>query len=62
MTFLWDTNIISELARPQPHPGVLSWSSQVSSINLSMVTIEEIYYGLAAKPNARIQQWFEQFI
>ena len=62
MTFLCDTNIISELASPQPNPGVLSWRSQVSSINLSVVTVEEIYYGLASKPNLRIEQWFEKFL
>ena len=62
MTFLCDTNIISELARPKPNSGVLSWSAKVSSINLSVITVEEIYYGLAAKPNPRIEQWFEQFL
>lgn len=62
MTFLCDTNIISELARPQPNLGVLEWSSGVSSIALSVITVEEIFYGLAAKPNARVQTWFEEFL
>lgn len=62
MTFLCDTNIISELSRPQPNPGVLAWSTQVSSIFLSVITVEEIAYGLASKPNARVQNWFEQFL
>ena len=58
MTFLCDTNIISELARPKPNSGVLSWNAKVSSINLSVITVEEIYFGLAAKPNQRIEQYF----
>lgn len=62
MNFLCDTNIISELARPKPNSGVLNWSAKVSSIYLSVITVEEIYYGLAAKPNQRIEQWFEQFL
>lgn len=62
MTFLCDTNIISELARPQPNPGVLDWSATVSSISLSVITLEEILYGLASKPNARIQTWFQGFL
>jgi toxin FitB len=62
MTFLCDTNIISELARPQPNLGVLEWSSGVSSIALSVITVEEIFYGLASKPNARVQAWFEEFL
>ncbi len=62
MTFLCDTNIISELARPRPNPGVLAWSSQVSSISLSVITLEEIAYGLTSNPNSRIQNWFDQFL
>ncbi|MCA2630256.1 MULTISPECIES: type II toxin-antitoxin system VapC family toxin [unclassified Microcystis] len=61
MTFLCDTNMISELARPQPNAGVLQWSREVSSIALSVITLEEIYYGLTSKPNARINTWFQQF-
>lgn len=62
MTVLCYTNIISELARPQPNPGVLAWSSQVSSIAVSVITLEEIAYGLTAKPNPRVQNWFDNFL
>jgi predicted nucleic acid-binding protein len=62
VTFLCDTNIISELVRPQPNPGVIVWSQQISSISISVITLEEIAYGLAAKPNARVQAWFEEFL
>ncbi|WP_413198634.1 type II toxin-antitoxin system VapC family toxin [Nostoc piscinale] len=62
MSSLCDTNIISELTRPKPNPGVISWIGTVTSINLSVITVEEIYYGLTAKPNVRIQAWFENFL
>jgi predicted nucleic acid-binding protein len=62
MKFLCDTNIISDLARPQPNSGVLKWSVEISSIALSVITLEEISYGLTSKPNARIQAWFQQFL
>jgi toxin FitB len=62
MTFLCDTNIISELARTQPNPGVVAWSSDIGSITLSVITLEEITYGLIAKPNPRIQDWFQHFL
>lgn len=62
MTFLCDTNIISELSRPTPNQGVIAWSDTVTSIHLSVITLEEIYYGLAAKPSPRIQKWFENFL
>ncbi len=61
MTFLVDTNVISELARREPNPGVLSWADSVSSVAVSAVTVEEIFFGLAWKPNQRIQGWIEQF-
>ena len=62
MSFLCDTNIISELARPLPNPGVIAWSKSISSIFLSAITLEEICYGLSAKPNHRIQTWLDNFL
>jgi toxin FitB len=62
LTFLADTNIIGELARPRPNPGVLNWASQVVELSLSVITLEEIQYGLAWKPNQRIREWFDRFL
>jgi len=62
MTFLCDTNVISELARSQPNSGVVEWSATVASLSLSVITLEEILYGLTSKPNARIQTWFQRFL
>jgi len=62
MTFLCDTNIISELSRPQPNVGVMLWADTQAEITISVVTLEEITFGLVAKPNARIERWFEQFL
>ncbi len=58
---LLDTNIISELCRPEPDAGVLDWASGVSVFQLSVVSQEEIAFGLAWRPNARIQAWVEAF-
>lgn len=55
MTFLLDTNIISELFRPEPNVGVLAWYSSISRIFISVITLDEISYGLTAKPNLRVQ-------
>lgn len=62
MTALCDTNIISELARPRPNPGVLTWASTISAIALSVISVEEIFYGLAWKPRPKIHAWFEEFL
>jgi predicted nucleic acid-binding protein len=57
-----DTNVFSELSKRVPNPGVVRWASQVQEIGISVITVEEIYYGLSGKPNSRILQWFETFI
>jgi len=46
--FLLDTNIVSELRRPRPHGGVLSWFRGVpdAELRLSAVTIGEIQAGI----------------
>lgn len=46
--YLLDTNIISELRKPRPHAGVISWIEQVadSSLYLSAVTLGEIQAGI----------------
>ena len=60
--YLCDTNVISELVRPRPNTGVLEWAGTVSSIVVSAVVLEEIYYGLSWKPNPRVSAWFEEFL
>jgi len=62
MNFLFDTNILSELARPHPNPSVLSFTSEISLIAISAITIDEVAYGLTAKPNMRLKAWFDRFV
>jgi predicted nucleic acid-binding protein len=58
---LIDTNIISELSRRQPDPGVLAWASGISEFRISAISLEEIAFGLAWRPNPRIQTWIDGF-
>lgn len=60
--FLVDTNVIGELARRRPNPGVLAWAAQTRAVGLSVVSLEGIQYGLAWKPNDRVQAWFDRFL
>lgn len=62
MRYLCDTNILSELVRPRPDNAVLTWSQSVSKVAVSAITVEEINFGLAWKPNPRIEVWFEAFL
>lgn len=61
MGALVDTNVISELVKPRPNPGVLAWSDLVSRPFVSVITVEEVCFGLALRPNARLQVWFDRF-
>jgi predicted nucleic acid-binding protein len=47
-----DTNVISELARHVPDPGVLSWldSLDVSELATTAITAAELRYGVARLP------------
>ena len=58
---LIDTNIISELSRRQPDPQVLNWAAGISEFRVSAISVEEIAYGLAWRPNPRIQDWVSAF-
>jgi predicted nucleic acid-binding protein len=53
--YLLDTNLVSELMRPQPSPVVLSWidATGVSGLAISVVTHWEIRYGLALLPEGK---------
>lgn len=59
---LLDTNIVSELTRREPDRGVLAWVATAPAFAVSAVSVEEIHYGLARRPNARIAAWLEGFL
>ena len=63
---LADTNVISELMRRQPHPGALAWRDMTDAthgqVTISVITVDEIFYGLLRKPNAALLAWFDSFI
>ncbi len=62
MSFLVDTNVLSELARRKVNPGVSRWAQSQFWVHLSAVTVEEVLFGLAWKQNARLLEWFERFL
>lgn len=61
MPWLTDTNVLSELVRPRPNSGVLAWAAGMERISVSVVTLEEIMFGLAWKPNPKVREWFGGF-
>ncbi len=63
MTYLLDTNILSETIRPKPSPGVELWFASVDENDLfmSVVTLAEIRDGIELMPpekrRERLDQW-----
>ncbi len=60
--FLRDTNIISELSRSNPNQGVTDWVNRIDVLIISVITVDEIYFGLAAKPNLKITARWENLV
>ena len=63
MSFLLDTNVVSEWLKPRPNPGVVDWLAKVdeSQTFLSVVTITEVRYGIermvAGGRRKRLDEW-----
>lgn len=53
-----DTNIISEVMRPQPDPAVIQWLDQQETflLYLTTITLAEIRYGLGILPDGERKQ------
>lgn len=63
MSFLLDTNVVSEWVRPQPNSGVVSWLANVDEdrVFISVVTLTELRYGIermiAGRRRKRLEDW-----
>lgn len=65
--FLLDTNVVSELRKPNPHGAVLEWLRSVdeASLFISVVTLAEIQAGIEitreqdAPKAAELEAWLE---
>lgn len=50
-----DTNVVSELMRPQPNPGVVAWADRQAEVGLFLttITLAELRFGIAALPSGQ---------
>ena len=64
MSFLLDTNVVSELVRPRPDPGLVEWLAEhdEDQVFLSVVTLAELRYGIARLPVGRRRQSLEEWL
>jgi len=64
VTFLVDTNVLSEGMKPQPDPAVVDWlSTYEEDIVIDSVILGEVRYGVLRLPQGRkrreMETWFE---
>jgi predicted nucleic acid-binding protein len=65
MSFLADTNVVSEWVKPSPNPGVVAWLADTNEdqVFLSVVTLTELRYGIERIPmgqrQKRLRAWLE---
>jgi toxin FitB len=63
MTFLLDTNAVSEWVKPRPNPGLMHWmeSADEDRIFISVISLAELRYGVERMPagsrRSRLEQW-----
>jgi predicted nucleic acid-binding protein len=63
MTFLLDTNVVSEWVKPRPNPGVAQWLDDIDEdrVFLSVITLAELRHGIDRLPEGtrrrRLDAW-----
>jgi hypothetical protein len=63
MSFLLDTNAVSEWTKPRPNPGLIGWmeSTDEDRIFISVITLAELRYGverlMAGARRRRLEAW-----
>ena len=52
---VWDTNVVSELMRPEPNERVVVWADRqpASEVFVSAITLAELWYGIGRLPTGR---------
>ena len=62
MSFLFDSNAISEAMKREPNLQVRQLIDKQTPVFISVITVEEIYYGLTYKDARKKWAWFENFV
>jgi len=65
MSFLLDTNAVSEWVKPRPDPGLIGWmeAADEDRVFLSVVSLAELSYGVERLPvgkrRKRLEEWLK---
>jgi len=62
MNYLLDTNIISEIMKKAPDARVFDWVGRLDRIFLSVISYEELIYGLRRRNLLQKEAWLRQML
>src|SRR5688572_15770024 len=63
--YLVDTNVLSELSKRRPSAALVRWLGSPELVAMSVVSVEELAFGIARAPAARrlkLTRWFEALL
>jgi len=64
VSFLLDTNVVSEWVKPQPNTGLMRWTESVDEdrVFLSVISLAELRYGIDRMARGKRQQRLEEWL
>lgn len=63
MNYVVDTNVVSELMRPQPSENVIDWfCDHEGQVWLTSITVKELYFGMLRLPEGKRKERLRQAI
>lgn len=62
MTYLLDTNIISEVMRQTPDPNVTIWFKTLDRVATSAICLEELVFGLRRRKAYKKEAWLRRML
>jgi len=62
MTYLVDTNIISEVMRKEPDPAVDRWFRTLDRVATSVICVDELVYGLRRRHAYKKEAWLRRML
>jgi toxin FitB len=64
VSYLLDTNVVSEWTKPRPNPGVIEWLARVDEdeVFLSVVTFAELRHGIERLPSGRRRRQLDEWL